>query len=151
MEYPGIKKTRRHLPHWSRDGSTYFITFRLRRGELTADERQITLDHIRNGDGRYYRLHAAVVMPDHVHLLGQPAPGMTLARIMKGIKGVSARLINQYRGTVGRVWQDESHDRMMRDADELEDKTAYLLDNPRRAGLVETIDAYPFWYRRPAE
>jgi REP element-mobilizing transposase RayT len=51
-------------------------------------------------DGRKIELHAAVIMPNHVHLLftaleGDEGEPFSLAEIMKGIKGVSARRINQ--------------------------------------------------------
>ena len=78
---------RRNLPHWSREGSTYFITFRLRTAELTMDERAIVLAHLRSGGPRFYKLIAAVVMPDHVHALAAPNEGVGLSRMMKGIKG----------------------------------------------------------------
>jgi len=146
MSEPKLKIRRRNLPHWTLDGSTYFATFRLASGSLSEEERRIVLDHLIQGDGRFYILAAAVVMPDHVHLLLRPLTGYELSRIMKGIKGVSARKINSLRGTAGTVWQDESWDRIVRDADEFHEKLQYMADNPRKAELVRSIDDYPYWY-----
>ena len=141
-----LKVTRRQLPHWALVGSVYFVTFRLQRGRLDAAERALVLEHLRSGDPVFYRLFIAVVMPDHVHALLQPEDQVGLSRIMKGIKGVSARKLNQRRGTHGSIWQDESHDRIIRDERELRQKAEYILSNPIRAGLVEDAWSYDHWY-----
>ncbi len=80
---------RRRLPHVHWKDSTYFITFRLRKGRLTKKEITLVRNHIVSGSHRFYELFAAVVMPDHVHLLVRPDPGFALPRILKGIKGVT--------------------------------------------------------------
>jgi REP element-mobilizing transposase RayT len=143
---PKLEQTHRRLPHWRLEGSTYFVTFRLAQGELTSPERKIVLDHAKSGAVVYYTLIAATVMPDHVHLLLTPNSSVDLSRILKGIKGVSARLLNQHRGTRGQVWQDESWDRIMRDQDELDEKMEYMLLNPVKKGLVDDPWSYDGWY-----
>jgi REP element-mobilizing transposase RayT len=134
---PDIKRTRRRLPHWSLEGATYFITFRLANGVLTSHEINLVLEHIRDGDPQYYDLLAIVVMPDHAHLLITPGDGYTLSRIMKGIKGASARKVNNSRKSTGRIWQDESLDRIIRDDGELLEKLRYMLHNPVKVGLSD--------------
>lgn len=143
-----VQVSRRSLPHWRLKGSTYYLTFRILRGasELAPVERQIVLSHLKGGDGLYYDLVAVVVMPDHVHALLRPREGIDLPRITKGVKGVSARLVNEARGTRGSLWQDESWDRIVRDQDELDEKLQYMLDNPVRKGLVADGWDYDGWY-----
>lgn len=141
-----LNKSRRRLPHWESDGATYFVTFRLLSGGRTFHERQLVLEHIKSGDGSYYNLWSVVIMPDHVHLLFQAARGFALSRIMKGIKGVSAMLVNESRQATGSIWQDESYDRIMRDEQEALKMARYLLDNPRRSGLVEQPEDYPYLF-----
>jgi len=128
------------------DGSIYFITFRLKQPPLSPEERTIVLGRVRAGGPRLYHLLAAVVMPDHVHMLLRPNPGVSLARITKAIKGVSARLVNKRRGTHGTLWQDESWDRIIRHQKELLDKIDYMLHNPVKAGLVKSADEYEASY-----
>jgi len=147
---PKLEKTCSRLPHWRLDGSTYFVTFRLAHGELSPPERKIVLDHSKSGAANYYTLIATTVMPDHVHLLLTPNPLMDLPRILKGIKGVSARLLNQHRGTRGQVWQDQCWDRIMRDQDELNEKLEYMLLNPVKKGLVDDPWSYDGWYYNEA-
>jgi len=94
-------------------------------------------------------LQILVVMPDHVHMIFTPlidiekSEVFSLARITKSIKGTSAHLINRLLGRTGRVWQEESFDRVLRVSEKLDEKMAYILDNPARKGLV----SYPEEYR----
>ena len=140
---------RRRLPPWQLRGATYFITYRVLQGELSPPERLIVLDHLRAGDGQFYDLLAAVVMPDHAHEIIEPKDGFDLPRILMGTKGVSARLVNAARGGTGALWQDESFDRIIRDAAELTEQLEYMVGNPVKAGLVEDPWAYPALYVRP--
>ncbi|MFK7790415.1 MAG: transposase [Phycisphaeraceae bacterium] len=141
---PKLNKSRRRLPHWERNGATYFVTFRLLKGVLSNTERKIVIDHLRVGDGVFYTLDIAVVMPDHCHLLVRPKPNYELSRVMRGIKGVSANLINQSRQSKGSIWQDESQDRIMRNEKEAIQKARYIFENPVRARLVDNPLEYPF-------
>lgn len=141
-----LRVSHRRLPHWRLKGSTYFVTFRLAEGRLNAEEIALVRDHIISGDGQYYKLVAFVVMPNHVHLMFAPSAGFSLSRILKGIKGVTARQINGKRGVRGRLWQDESFDRIVRDQTELQEKLEYMLENPVKAGLTVDSWQYPGWY-----
>jgi REP element-mobilizing transposase RayT len=147
----GITKRRRHLPHWTVDDATYFITFRLVHGELDAPARKIVLDHISAGDGKFYDLSGAVIMPDHGHALLRPLGKYELSQVTKGIKGVSARLLNQHWGRSGTVWQNESFDRIIRDQAEFAEKLQYMLDNPVKRGLVDDGWNWDGWYCKKIE
>ncbi len=87
-----------------------------------------------------------MVMPDHTHLILKPRDSYNLSRIMKGIKGVSARRVNELRQAAGSVWQDESWDRILRDSDEFEEKLQYMIDNPVKKGLAVSGEEYDGWY-----
>jgi hypothetical protein len=93
-------------------------------------------------------------MPDHVHMLftplrdgnGWPYP---IQKILKMIKGTSARDINRLFGRVGPVWQDESFDHVLRSQDSLEEKIEYIRMNPVRAGLVQEPEDYRWLWLVP--
>jgi hypothetical protein len=140
---------RRRLPHWRLDGATYFVTFRLLAPNLSPDEIMLVRDHVISGDGHFYDLIAVMVMPDHVHAALTPLNGYDLSRITKGIKGASARLLNERRGTSGAVWQDESYDRVIRDHDELCRELDYMFQNPLRKGLTDDPWKWGGWWYRP--
>jgi len=140
--------TRRNLPHIQRPGATYFLTFRVTSGTLTPDERGIVMECCLFPDKTKYCLHAAVVMPDHVHLLISPLESergnfYQLGEITRGIKGASARRINELVKHEGSVWMDETWDRIIRDEAEFFQKLEYIVGNPRTAGL-EQDEPYPW-------
>jgi len=137
---------RRHLPHWRLIGSTYFVTFRTKDIELTVDEQKSVLEHIIGGDKIYYSLIGAVVMPDHTHIILKPKGDYDLSRIMKGIKGVSARIVNSMRNVTGHIWLNEYFDRIIRDENELLEKLNYMLNNPLKQNLTENPWEYHGWY-----
>ncbi|MCX6640789.1 MAG: transposase [bacterium] len=144
-----IKISRRHLPHWTLEGATYYVTFNILEGEILPEEQQMILEQIKMFHAKSYILIAAIVMPDHVHILLTPYKGFPLSRIMKGLKGTTARLLNIRRGTSGSFWQTESYDRIIRDVDELEEKLNYMYNNPLKRGLVDVPQNYLGWYFNP--
>jgi REP element-mobilizing transposase RayT len=134
---------RRRLPHYQRDDRPLFVTFRTSKyRELSGAERCIVFQHCIHDHERTIHLHAAVIMPDHVHLLFtalRDAEGWTFAlpEILKAIKGNSARSINKLSGRFGVVWQDESFDHVLRGDESFSETVEYIRMNPVRAGLVE--------------
>jgi REP-associated tyrosine transposase len=83
------------------------------------------------------QLHAAVIMPEHVHLLLTPLPNdrgwpFPLQHILKLIKGASARGVNHLAGMEGPVWQDESFDHVLRSNESFEEELEYIRQNPVR-------------------
>jgi REP element-mobilizing transposase RayT len=99
-------------------------------------------------------LHAAVVMPDHVHLLLTPwrdEEGNTygLSEILGAIKGASAHSVNKMLGRSGSAWQDESFDHILRSDESLEAQAEHFCQNPVRKGLVARPEDYPWlWLSR---
>ena len=139
---------RRRLPHYQRDDRPLFVTFRtLTPYVLSPEGRTLALEHCLHDDGKTIHLHAAVVMPDHVHLLFtalRDEEGWTFAlpEILRAIKGASARSINKLIGCTGRVWQDESFDHVMRGSESLRETIEYIRQNPVRMGLVDKPEDY---------
>ena len=141
-----------NLPHWQIGGSIYFVSFRSARGVLPDPAMRQVMENIKFDDGKRYDLFLAVVMPDHVHMLIKPreiklGEWFDLGEIMKGIKGVSARKINEILGATGSVWQDENYDHIVRDEQEFDQKLQYMLLNPVKAGLVKEAEQYQFFVR----
>jgi REP element-mobilizing transposase RayT len=63
---------RRNLPHIERLHAAYFVTFRTFEVFLPPPARTIALRHCIFEHDRKLEMHAAVIMPNHVHLLFTP-------------------------------------------------------------------------------
>jgi REP element-mobilizing transposase RayT len=179
--------TRRNLPHWTRDGAIYWVTFRLAdslpqeklhawteergiwigthpepwsesdwqeyderfgkrldewldagygsRALARPDVREAVRDCLMRFDGERLRVHAAVIMPTHVHALLEPLANHSLSELLKGMKGASARHANQLLGATGMFWLDESYDHIVRSQRQYAHFVRYIAENPRKAGL----------------
>jgi REP element-mobilizing transposase RayT len=139
---------RRNLPHYQKSDRAHFITF------TTADNwilpykaRDIALETCVGLDGKKIELHAAVVMPNHVHLAFTPlrdANGneFRLAEILHALKSYTAHEINKRLKRKGHVWLDESFDHVLRSDESLEARIEYIRQNPVRRGLVKFPSNY---------
>ena len=83
------------------------------------------------------RVLAAMVMPDHVHILlrlrGEVSARTPLTEIVGAMKSAAATAINRARGTPGSsVWQRSFYDTVVRTQRDLEKITRYIADNPGR-------------------
>ena len=88
---------------------------------------------------------AYVVMPDHVHWLFQLNEGGSLERIIRRVKGVSARKINLRLNREGSIWQHGFFDHAVRNQKDVKPIARYIIANPLRAGLVSRLADYPHW------
>jgi putative transposase len=92
----------------------------------------------------FYKLHAFVVMPDHLHLLLTPAETTTVEKAMQMIKGGSAHRMGVESPQKFPIWHSGFHDRWMRDVEEYRGSKAYIDRNPVEAKLVERSEDYPY-------
>lgn len=111
------------------------------------DERiaSCVVESLRYGEARLheYKVHAYVVMPNHVHVLLEPQT--ELRRITQGIKGTTSRRANAILKRAGQpFWQDESFDRWIRNEDEFLRVRHYIVRNPVTAGLVKMAGDWPW-------
>ncbi len=94
--------------------------------------------------GEHYQLHAWVIMPNHVHMLIEPAAGKSLSEILQGIKSVSAHNGNKLLGREGEFWQKESYDHLIRDDADFARCVEYIEQNPVKAGLAKAAEEFRF-------
>ncbi len=151
----GPRYSKHHgLPHFERPWGKYLITVSTdQRCELSEEAREIVLNAIRHFHPDRYVLFAAVVMPDHFHMLIEPQPKThgadgtpefwELGELMHSIKSFTAKEINKLTGGAGTVWERDYHDRLIRSESDLQEKFSYVTSNPSRAGLTRDDD-YPF-------
>ena len=88
---------------------------------------------------------AFVVMPDHLHWLLQLVGDRSLSDCVCVMKSHSAREINATIGSKTAIWQRGFHDRAIRKDDDLVTIARYIVANPLRAGIVDSISRYSLW------
>ena len=102
--------------------------------------REIVENTLRHFEGERYRLHAFVVMPNHVHVLFEPFSGFPVSKILHSWKRFSAREINKSLGKEGALWQKESWDRYIRNEKHFFSVAKYIEANsPTLAFLGEAV------------
>jgi putative transposase len=131
------------IPSRSDGAGTYFVTsatFNRRRIFQVAVNAELFLEvlqHYRR-EG-YYKLHAFVVMPDHIHLLLTPQ-GAPIERVVGFIKGGFSHRM----GSKFPVWQRGFTDHRIRNREEFQTRREYIHQNPVRARMVEVAELYPY-------
>ena len=153
-----IRYRKRALPDFERPWGKYAITFATRKKRiLSPPGRDQILQCILHWKTKRYELFAACVMPDHVHLLLEPAIKgsgpkdeaifFSLTEILQTIKSFTAHEINRLEKTKGPVWETESFDRLIRSERDLQEKFEYMTGNPWAARLVGPEEDYEWaWW-----
>jgi REP element-mobilizing transposase RayT len=109
-------------------------------------------------DANEYDLFAYCLMSNHVHIVFEhldknsieaSTKEYTVTKILQEMKRYTAQKCNKVLGRNGAFWQSESYDRVIRDAEELENTVAYTLNNPVKAGLVKHWKDWPYTYCKP--
>ena len=90
------------------------------------------------------RLLAWVLMPDHWHGLLQLGEE-PLARVMNRFKAGVSRALHESCGLEEPPWDRSFHDHALRVDDDIRGAARYIVGNPVRAGLVDSVLAYPYW------
>jgi putative transposase len=106
------------------------------------------VDHaLRFFDGSRYELGCFVIMPNHVHAILRPLqPAVqALEKILQSRKRRASLQINEALDRKGKLWQDESFDRIIRDEEHLYRCIQYLGNNPGKAQLPK--DEWRRWIR----
>lgn len=129
-----------------RQAGVYFVTTHTwQRREIFRKEApaRILLDQILDCRERgFYKLHAFVIMPDHLHLLLTPAEDASLEKAIQMIKGGSSHRIKKELLYRWPIWQPGFHDRWIRSAEEFQARLDYIAQNPVAARVAESISDY---------
>ncbi|MEZ5345193.1 MAG: transposase [Pyrinomonadaceae bacterium] len=88
-------------------------------------------------DGKKYKLHSWVIMPNHVHLLLTPKDRYSLSEITHSAKSYSSSKANKILKREARFWFPEVFDRYIRDDEHFEKTWKYIELNPVTAGLCK--------------
>ena len=146
-EWALAQSHRLRIGRWTDAGRVYMVTVtcyrrrrvfdRLERVQCFVKGLQQTEDEIRTW--------CWVAMPDHVHLLIQTTGVHSLSYCVQKIKSCTTRCLRRNSDLTGSIWQSGFHDRAIRRDANLKASARYIVANPLRAGLVDSIGKYPFW------
>ena len=93
-----------------------------------------------------FQLHDFVIMPDHLHLLMTLPGDMTIEKAMQLIKGGFSYRLKKEFGYQGEVWQRGFSEVRINNEQSFSRHREYIVQNPVKAGLVETAEQYPYGY-----
>lgn len=145
MSWNDLRKGR-----FSQEGGEYFITFTtFNRQKLFEDfdlAKIFCQQIIINEQACNCRWFTWVLMPDHFHgLLRLEDPNIELSKVVGKLKGASAYSLNRHKNYSGKVWQPAFYDKALRNEESRVEIARYIVANPLRKKLVQTIRNYPFW------
>jgi putative transposase len=131
-------------------GRVFFVTTNTSMARrLLQSERNATLlievlrSHVATGK---FQLHDFVIMPDHLHLLMTLRSDVTIEKAMQLIKGGFSYRLKKDFGYQGEVWQRGFSDVRIRDRQSFSQHRAYIVQNPVKAGLVDSAELWPYCY-----
>jgi len=93
-----------------------------------------------------FQLHDFVIMPDHLHLLMTLPGDVAIEKAMQLIKGGFSYRLKKEFGYQGEVWQRGFSEVRVSDQESFLLHREYIVQNPVKAGLVDTAEQYPYCY-----
>lgn len=121
----------------------------------------IVIEALHFRDHKEYDLYAFCIMSNHVHMvfrdlspnqldiLSENEKAFPVTKIMHSLKSYTALMANRELNRTGAFWHEESYDRLIRNANELENTVKYTLNNPVKINLVNNWRDWPFSYCKP--
>jgi putative transposase len=125
-------------------GSLYHVTSRGdRRGAIFCDDkdRMTWLNTIELVCERFnFTVHAYCQMTNHYHLIVEG----NLSHGMQQLNGLYSQAYNRHHGLAGHVFQGRFEAILVQKEGYLLELSRYIVLNPLRAGMVESLDAWPW-------
>jgi putative transposase len=96
---------------------------------------------------RRFVLHDFVIMPNHLHMLMELGPVISVEKAMQYVKGGFSFRMKRENGYAGEVWQRGFSEVRVLDGTSLRRHREYIAQNPVKAGLVSLPEEYRWSYR----
>ena len=128
--------------------NTYFVTTNAWQGQALfqsaklADLLLATLFDYR--DQQKFGLHEFVLMPNHLHVLLTPGPGVTIERAVQLFKGGFSYRVGKELCIHYEIWQRGYVDHRLRDDRDYLHHRDYIRMNPVKARLVDAPENYRY-------
>lgn len=89
-----------------------------------------------------FLLYGYCLMPNHIHIVGQPHEVKNLAKFMQGVSRSYTAYFNKRYKKCGHLWQDRFKSKVIAKDRYLVDCIHYVEHNPVRANLVKAAAEY---------
>jgi len=99
------------------------------------DHQQSLVKALHHFEGTRCEMLAYAIMPNHAHVLCRPIGEHTMESLTRSWKRHSGDRIHRRLGRSGSLWQEESFDRLIRDAAHYRQAVRYIAKNPLKARL----------------
>jgi REP-associated tyrosine transposase len=120
----------------------YFVTICVaNRRRVLANETAFKAFKLAIGKVENWRVLAAMLMPDHLHVIAAPIQNRNAK--LGNFSGALKRWMRQELNASWN-WQPGCFDRLLRSDESLHNKWLYVQENPVRAGLVRQSKYWPY-------
>lgn len=92
----------------------------------------------------FFLLYGYCLMPNHIHLIGEPKEPEKLPKFMQGLHRSYTAYYNKKYAKAGHLWQGRFKAKVITKDEYLIDCIAYVEQNPVRAGLANSLREYDF-------
>ena len=134
---------------YSENNREYFVTFICKnRTDLFSNEKLAHIFCKTISINEYQcdcRWLTWILMPDHFHGLLQLGDKYSLSKVIKHLKGNTARAINIELASSSSVWQQGFFDRALRKSEDRKRVARYIIANPLRKKIISNVGDYPYW------
>lgn len=89
-----------------------------------------------------FRIYGFCLMPNHIHLVGEPQEKQNLAKFMQALSRAYTAHFNKRYNKVGHLWQNRYKSKIIVKDNYLVDCLHYVELNPVRANLVRSAGEY---------
>jgi putative transposase len=110
-----------------------------------SDDFEFYLRQLKRYKRKYsFRLYGYCLMPNHIHLVGEPIIPEKLSKLMQCLQRSYTAYYNKKYDKVGHLWQGRFKSKLIVKDRYLIDCIAYVEQNPVRASLVRNLKEYEF-------
>ena len=139
------------------EGYQAFLIRKYRKCETTMDEghgscllrdtatRKIVSNALLHFHKDRYEMHGFVVMPNHVHLAVKPLGQWEPEKLLHSWKSFASHELNKLLKRSGPLWQEDSWNRIVRDAEHWYRVMRYIMRNPGKAKLLQQQSTVWVW------
>ena len=141
------------LRRYNFENLAYFVTtssYHSRTNLLTKTRAKTLINFIYAAKAKLIEhLLAFAIMPNHLHILFVPKPGVTISQVLHYIKKGSSRVVSREEEGNQKMWTRRFHDRGIRTEEQLRRTIEYIHNNPVKAGLIERAEEYLYSSANP--